>query len=334
MEGFLHKSYFIKKGKVIITYAKKSFSLVELAIVVMIAGVLSMVVIAGGMKLPTYAKSVSVINEISSYRQAINTFYNSIGGENNETRYLPGDFPNAQYQLAPSGYQSYTNSQISGLSNAVYSTIPLNGDGNGAVNATITCSSNVCSSEAFGVWSHLGAYGIIGKKYSNVCNSIRSNARNTCIKTDYNLPSVSNGEKNAVYTFFKPDLTNTMQKQIFGMFSDDKSFVNSHVLIMSDISYDKIYKSISTIGSYAFGGGGALRADLMMMIDDKIDDGLPLTGNVLGINGTGTKGACNNYEKDGTSFVAYGKNTEKSKIKYRNAGSNACIGAIVFGEFN
>lgn len=313
---------------------KKSFSLVELTIVVAIAGVMSMMVIAGGLKLPSYAKSIAIINEISTYRQAINTFYNSIGGENEGTRYLPGDFSNAQYQFAPAGYQTYTSSQISTLSNDVYSTIPLNGDGNGVVEATMQCNDNVCYSEAFGVWAHLGAYGIIGKKYSNVCNSISSNTRSTCLKTDYNLPSVSNGERNAVYTFFKPDLTNNMQKELFGIFSDNATFVNSHILMMSDISYDTIYKSTSTIGSYAFGGGSALSAELMMMIDDKIDDGMPLTGNVLGINGVGTKGSCNNYEQVGTSFVASGKSTEKTKIHYHSSGRNGCIGAIVFGEFN
>ena len=313
---------------------KKSFSLVELTIVVAIAGVMSMMVIVGGLKLPNYANSIAIINEISTYRQAINTFYNSIGGENEGARYLPGDFFNAQYQFAPSGYQTYTNSQISALGSDVYSTIPLNGDGNGVVDAVIKCNDNVCFSEAFGVWSHLGAYGMIGKKYSNVCSSISSNTRGTCLKMEYNLPQVLNGERSAVYTFFKPDLTNNMQKELFGIFSDNATFINSHILMMSDISYDTIYKSTSTIGSYAFGGGSALRADLMMMVDDKIDDGLPLTGNVLGINGVGTKGACNGYEKVGSAFVAYNKNTEKSKIHYHNSGSHACIGAIVFGELN
>ena len=313
---------------------KKSFSLVELTIVVAIVGVMSIMIIAGGFKIPNYSKSIAIINEIATYRQAINTFYVRISEENDDARYLPGDFPNAQYQFAPAGYQTYIKSQISSLSSDIYGTIPLDGDGNGIINATITCYDGVCSSEAFGVWAHLGAYGIISKKYSNVCYSISSNIRTNCLKADYNLPIVSNGEKNAVYTFFKPDLTNNMQKELFGIFSDNTTFANSHILMMSDISYDTIYKSTSVVDSYAFGGGSALSAELMMIIDDKIDDGLPLTGSVLGLNGVGTKGSCHNYEQVGSSFVAVGKYTDKSKIHYHNTSRNACIGAIVFGEFN
>lgn len=317
--------------------SKKSFSLVELTIVVVIAGVLSMTIIVGGFKLPNYAKSIAIVNEISSYRQAINTFYNSVGGEYSETKYLPGDFPNAQYQFAPAGYQSYTYSQISSLSENEYSQMPLNGNGDGKVNAQIVCNTNVCYSEAFGVWSHLGAYGLIGKKYSNVCNLMSSMRRSTCVKADYNLPKVSNGTQNAVYTFFKPDLTYSEQRLLFGIFSDNEIFVDSHILMMSDLSIVDIYRGgIETIGTFAFGSGGALRADLMMMVDDKIDDGLPLTGSVLGINGGTVNGikACNSYDGDGSSFRVYGKSTEKSKITYNvNTNHAYCIGVFVFPEF-
>lgn len=319
---------------------KQSFTLIEISIVLMILALLTAAVLSANSVIKN-AKSQKIIQEISTYRQAINSFYQMYNA-------LPGDYNNAQYGLTPSSC-NLTNcnlvaeSSIATLDASIRSQIPLNGNGDGKVDYTIGGSSTLYKSETFGVWSHLSAQNLIPYKYSNTCKNIKSNTRKECLQADYNLPRISFGfNTSSVYIFHNSSEYN---KNIYGQIFDknyNKTFIeNAHVLSLVDISHSYAYGSNSNIGNYVHGGGGGVSSDLMIKIDSKIDDGKPLTGNVYGINGSNEDnkisqasktGQCNNYKGANSSFTTQ-NNLTRDKVVYSNDNNQACIGVIVFDEF-
>ena len=319
---------------------KQSFTLVEISIVLMILSILTAAVLSANSIIKS-AKSQKIIQEISTYRQAINSFYQMYNA-------LPGDYNNAQYDLTPSSCNltncnSVAESSIATLDSSIRSQIPLNGNGDGKVDYTIGGSAILYKSEAFGVWSHLSAQNLIPYKYSNTCKNTASNTRKECLQADYNLPRISGGfNTSSVYIFHNSSEYN---EDIYGQIFDknyNPTFVeNAHVLSLVDISHSYAYGSSSNIGNYVHGGGGGVSSDLMVRIDSKIDDGRPLTGNVYGINGsnednaisqTSKTGQCNNYKGANSSFMTQ-NNLTRDKVVYSNDNNQACIGVIVFDEF-
>ena len=302
---------------------KKSFTLLEVSIVLAVLAILASSVVSGAHLINT-ARSNAIIQEINNYRQAINEFYSS--HEYN----LPGDYYRAQEELAPSGYTTSSLTTISTIqSKSTIDRIPISGDGDGAILSQIIGSeTTIFYSEAFGVWSHLSKTGYMDKNYSNTCYNIRSQARSECLKAGYNLPIIKNGRDNAVYTFYKPNISNSADLNLLGVTRDDFDF-NSHILLMSDITEGSI--STTNIGSYAIGAGGAISAQLMRNIDIKIDDGMPLKGNVFGVNGNRLEDKCSNYTGSNSSF--YSSTLTKDTTIYNKDNDKYCIGVIVINEF-
>ena len=312
---------------------KKSFSLIETSIVLLVISLLTTGVLLGASLIRT-AKAINTIKEINTYRQAINTFYNLHMA-------LPGNFNNAQYELSPSNYTTATTSQIAAADAAIRDTISINGAQNGDVSYKIAGTGVLYYSEAFGVWSHLSNNHLIDGSYSNTCYKITSANRNECLKAGYNLPKITEGYNNtSVYIFYKPDFTVTAMKNMFGLIQDQDKVSESHFLTLTDISRQYVYHIKTSIGNIVAGGGGGIASDLMMKIDNKIDDGMPLTGLVFGINGANSdkyyenptkEGQCNTYTGSNASFpIANNRNS----ITYTNNSEKSCLGVILFNEFS
>ena len=308
----------IKNLKLKLKLLKKSFTLLELSLVLSILAILTMATISG-FKIIDNSKATAIIQDIQKYREAINNFYN-------EYEALPGNFDNAQYTFSSETYRSANESTISGLSGDNIFKVQLNGDGLGNVSSKIVSSNGLCKSEAFGVWSQLSAKGYLANRYSNFATTAMSNNRIKCLKVDLNLPKIPQGTSGSVYTFYKP--TDNYEKDFLTIISDEYN-ANNHILLLSDVLETKT----TTLNDYAIGDVGAVPSAIMRKIDEKIDDGMPFTGNVFGLNGKGKKDKCNNYTGENTSLFSSG-NMTKQQVSYGESNDNNCIGVIVFGEFN
>lgn len=281
---------------------KKSFTLVELSIVLSILGILISGLFAGK-KLIAHSEVAATIKQIEIYRKAINTFYQTYG-------WLPGDFPNAQYQLAPKGYENKTPEEIVSLitSNRTQADkIPINGEGRGKVFQCIRKLNNTSNyySEAFGVWSHLGAAELIDKQYSNLCKTINSASTYKCVEPGYNMPEYEYGSGNGVYYF--TNLMHNINKSDangngncrWGLIADqlrtDIEANQHHALVIASFNdytsnddqsgvNEELCGSLTYVKSYLLPLKGVVPVETMNAIDAKIDDGLPLTGYVFGVN--------------------------------------------------
>ena len=314
----------------------KSFTLVELSIVILVLSLLVTATLSGS-KIIINAKATRVIREIANYRQAINQFYQMYGS-------LPGDYNNAQYKLAPSGYTTKSAQELSALSKDVLDKIPLNGSSSGTIEGNINTFGNIHFSEMYGVWSHLSASNLIEGKYSNTCYDINASDRINCNKIGYNLPRITDGyNKNSAFLFYTSSLADNDRKiygAIFDQIKANGEYKYYNILLLSDPTRNYVYNSSTIIDDYAiFGGGGGVSSEIMMKIDSKIDDGKPFSGQVFGVNGANEDDKINNSFKEGQCNTYTGSNDNFTGdnydyFAYTNSNKKSCIGIILFSEFN
>ncbi|MBQ3945922.1 MAG: hypothetical protein II670_10005 [Alphaproteobacteria bacterium] len=331
-------------------YNKHSFTLVEVSLVLFILAILVSTTLTGS-NLMSRAKANKVIKEVQEYRQAINTFYNTYGA-------LPGDFADAQYRLATSGYSTTDIATIQGYNGDLQKQIPINGNQDGSVSAEID-NTNFYS-EAFGVWAALGQANLIQEKYSNFCNIIQQTEgeqtetdTSKCVKIGYNIPFVSTGRTNiAGYVFYRPttDTINATnddnlmgvviqgQEAQFQITDQIDTTKRKHIIAMMGFDTNKTFDNDTLLG--VRGGGGAIGSNIMRIIDEKIDDGYPLTGSIYGLNGYGNYGHCSNSASNKTlkiyttdSYTTTQEITDRKKVVYQNQSNQFCIGVIVVDEF-
>ena len=131
-----------------------------------------------------------------------------------------------------------------------------------------------------------------------------------------------------------------MKFQIVIQTIKDQNYVqNSHFLTLTDISRQYIYSNKTSIGNIVVSGGGGIASDIMLQIDNKMDDGLPLTGLVFGINGANEDSKINDTLKDGQCNTYLGSNssftgTNIKNISYTNKSNKSCLGVVLFTEFS
>ena len=319
---------------------KLSFTLVEVSLVLFILAVLVSATLTGS-SLMSRAKANRIIKELQEYRQAITTFYDTYGA-------LPGDFADQQYRLAKSGYTTTAISTIKGLDKELQKQIPVNGNQDGSVSTDIDGTNFY--SEAFGVWSALGQANLIKDKYSNFCYN-NNTLITQCAKIGYNIPAISDGVNNSGYIFYRPTTSSTAtdddklmgvilqgalaQQHIVDTNNVDK---RKHIMAIMGLDVNKTFDNDTLAG--VRGGGGAISSNIMRIIDEKIDDGYPLTGSVYGLNGYGIHGHCSNSASNKTLQIYTTDNyttsktiTDRKKVIYKNDSNQFCIGVMVVDEF-
>ena len=338
---------------------KRSFTLVELSIVLSILGILISGLLAGK-KLIANSEVAATIKQIEIYRKAINTFYQTYG-------YLPGDFPNAQYQLAPKGYETKTPAELVSLissNRAQADKIPINGEGRGKVFQCIRKLNNTANyySEAFGVWSHLGAAGLIDKQYSNLCKTINSGITYQCVEPGYNMPEYEYGSGNGVYYFtnLMHGITNGGATPRWGLIADslrtDIDANKHHALVLASFNdytatgaqggvSEELCGPLTYVFAYLLPLKGVVPVETMNAIDAKIDDGFPLTGHVFGVNeassytwNINSQPRCANTNEVAmysalTSTQLQDANFKKLNVYRAHDTSANCIGVFSFSEF-
>ena len=335
--------YFLSKCNQTI---KKSFTLIEVSLVLLIISIL-MVATLNGAKLYSSAKSQNIIQQVSDYQNAITNFYNQYGA-------LPGDLYDTQYLLAPSDYKSYTMLQVGQQKANIRNTIPIGGNQDGKVSIDISTTNQMKYSEAVGVWAGLSAAKMLSGQFSSfcyetakveneICNSTGTcSSQSTtevipCFKQGINAPKIVYGKDDAVFIFYKPDeiQDKTLMGTVLTGSLQLSQIRDRHILMAVGTDTIKAYNQTTNLEGARL-GGGAIEARVMQMIDNKIDDGKPYSGMVYGFNAGGENiaGQCNssssNYElKD----YYTGNTTTREKIGYMTNKNGYCIGIFVSGEF-
>ena len=266
---------------------KKSFTLVEISITLCVSALL-IGSLMGGRKIVERAKVQTTIHEIQRYQSAFAKFYDTYG-------YMPGDMPDAQAKLAPSGYTTATIATIKTLDEKILRTIPLNGKGIGELSGCVIPTSAPYYSDFSLAWSHLSAAGFIEEKYSSLCKSLTSNQSDACFEAGYNVPKAKYGY-NGMYIF--STLTKAHYEYQLGLLEGQKATQHTALLIVNlKNTYNQIFNNgdiSATVErpcrkisgtSYRFGfSNGGITAPMLAEIDIKMDDGFPLTGNVAAQN--------------------------------------------------
>ncbi len=143
------------------------FSLVELSLVLVIVGLLVGGVLVGK-DLIRAAEIRGILSDYDKYNSAVTAFKLKYNG-------LPGDITDATNiwgVAAGNSSDNYTSSCYSGARNIpIGSQLTCNGDGNGMVAGSTTCSNNnlaftfACNNESAMTWQHLANAGLVGGSY-------------------------------------------------------------------------------------------------------------------------------------------------------------------------
>ena len=151
----------------------KSFTLIELSIVLVVIGLLLSAILFGN-NIVRNAEITSTIAESQNYLNAIDTFKQTY-------TQLPGDLKNAHSFWADNCDTDESN---------------CNGDGNGAIDNNASEDNN----EAFRAWQHLYLSDLISNEY---------NGTGTILLTSINVPTSELGSGS--YTFSRQDNQNFLQ---------------------------------------------------------------------------------------------------------------------------
>lgn len=275
---------------------KKSFTLVEISIVMCVVALLIGSLI-GGRKLVERAKIQATIAEIQNYQSAFAKFYDTYG-------YMPGDMPDAQAKLAPSGYTTATLATIKTLDEKILRTIPLNGHGKGYI---FNCINDKALgkvekgppyySDTIGAWAHLSAAGLIEEKYSNLCKNLTSVNGTDCFAPGYNLPKAKHAKGAYWFVTLIREYDATGNRNRRGLLVNQEVYKHT-VLELVDTTKmsQQTMTQTSGVGTYGLrdcygvsekkwgASNGGIAASLLAEIDIKIDDGFPLTGMVAAQN--------------------------------------------------
>lgn len=231
---------------------RKGFSLVELAIVLAVIGLLVGGVMAGR-ALITGGEQRAIVAEIGAYDQAIGSFYEQHG-------FFPGDLPTATTAWGIAA--GATGNDATCRAAESFTTATCNGNGNGWIGdafSTTAASRDPATGANYEwahAWKHLANSGLIGGKFSNT-----EHAATSSMRPGYNVPS--SDAAGGGYSVFHVNsyAGNANTYAVAGM---------RHIL-----SYGAQLNSNPT-------NGPVLTPEQAMHIDQKIDNGRPSTGKIIG----------------------------------------------------
>ena len=328
---------------------KQSFSLIELSMCILISGLLTTlsVLCVDAVK---QSRAQAIIAQFESYRKAINRFYQDYG-------YLPGDLPNARYLLTA---KEYSGMQIN---NTSIRNIQIDGAGKGYIFNCVNKDNGYSFSDSLGVWSNLSAGGYIKERLSNFCYT-RNDNQTTCIVGDFNMPYAKYCEDyDGVWNFITLSRTETSHSHFLGSFYHSTAgFYNDayNMSALEIVSFKQSSRNFFTSsrksgydchGSSATSGNsnnyfstsrGGITNELLRIIDNKIDDGKPLTGSVLGHNSsklnsyTVETNNCINTTTGVNVSTALSVDPTTSSFEttnvYTNNSSALCVGVFLMPE--
>ena len=332
---------------------KQSFSLIELSICIMISGIMATAAIVS-YDTVKQARAQAVISQFQKYRTAINDFYKFYG-------YLPGDLPDAQYRFSAKDYITSDFTTINSLTSSEKEKVVLNGAGVGYI---FGCVANTGSSNAYVysdnnlVWSHLSASGFLGEKYVSINENCKISGYTgaKCLQGGINMPSVEyTDDYGGVWNFRTLSrAVGTRDMTLGAIYSATDAYKYNVLEIVSFQQTKSGYSNANDNGMECYNrmdgykqpaqnhfdtAYGGISNDMMFMIDSKIDDGKPLSGNVFANNSmqanaytveeplcinTGNGNVKDTIDKTDASFV--NKNT------YTTNKDARCVGVFILPE--
>lgn len=285
----------------VIKKIKLGFTLLELGIVLAVISLLSISVVKG-MQFIDISKAQTIIREQYQIREAVNNFREKFNS-------LPGDLSNPtsiDSEFGGNGDGFISSSPITpSLSNPAYSKFP---------HVSVFDSGHVIMSgvyESVILWEHLQKAGLIKFK------------QNFSALTRYD----------AAQTFIMPDVpkTETHKDQRY-------AYILSHSQRLELLNNPLILKKFHTLelGNFRefypdtlYPKHGAIKSKIAFYIDNKVDDGKPLTGEVISINGSLMQGKCSTT--DDSNPV---NNEDYYKLAQYNTSTKleSCIMSFIISE--
>lgn len=261
---------------------RKGFTLVELAIVLVIIGLLAGGVIAAQSMIKA-SQMRSLMSQISRYTTAVITFRDQYQG-------LPGDLSNAaQIWGAADGSTGNTAACLTATGTG---TQTCNGNGNNRPN-----NINSFSNERLRFWQHLVNAGLIEGKYSGVTGPLGDDD----VIAGVNVPTAS-FDPISVFTVYSLSILNTNS----WWFPNDYGFVS--LLLGAD-----------TNGSNWNGDSSILFPEDAWNIDMKMDDGKPGGGKITTMLAS-RRGNCATSDDPATADYKVTNKTLKTCILLFNTG--------------
>ncbi len=244
--------------------AKFGFTLLELGIALAVITLLS-IAVSKGSELINYSKSQVIIKEQYEIRLAINNFREKFNA-------LPGDIQDAHETLG----SVFTGNGDDFISSQPKTLLP-NNPAFGLFPHINQINQNPVMNgpyESVSTWEHLQKAGLLNFK-QNFSGLTRHDPLTTYIMPDVPKSSIHKDER---YAYFisnaqRPELTNN-------------SLISKQFHLLEFANFREFDENTLQ------GLNGALPSKLAFYIDNKIDDGKPLSGTILGINGKSVTG-CN-----------------------------------------
>ena len=279
----------------------------------------------------------SVMQEQQKLKQAILDFrkiYNNI----------PGSFNDAQYQLTTdSNYTSTVASSIPlakiGISVAIntQSTTAL-GKINSTLKSLTISGGTIIVSDNYLTWQHLSMSNLLIEDYSGYgATSCTTSSANCTLATPTttgiyrNIPESKkfpgmNVGYNITYTYdignetyFGLDTTNHI------VITRTTTALSKHLLILSRNNA----QNINGIGT-----GGILSVNIMSMLDQKMDDGDPMSGSIMALNNTATGTSCMQTVRNDNTQATPIDSTPRPVLYQTNGGQGSCIAVFILNELS
>lgn len=240
----------------------RGFTLVELAVVLVIIGLIVGGVLAGRSLLHS-SQLQSIITDEERYVTAVRTFQSKYNA-------LPGDMTNAT---------SYWGSRTGGCDNAgpfpeTPQTLTCNGNGNGFIENEYSVNSpalNTPMSEGFYAWQQLADAGLVTGAFSGVA----ADDSWTGAKPGVNLPETRLGGGFQWVTFTAANAASAGSGAFMAPIQADTQYL----LIGGKVPFYSAY-------------GPLFYPTDAYNIDKKVDDGIASSGNIFGSNGWDADGSC------------------------------------------
>ena len=238
---------------------KKGFTLVELAIVVTVVGLLVGGVLVGR-DIIFQANVRSVVSQLNTYQTAVNAFKLEYG--NSE---LPGDFDKATTYGLDKDQDGNVNTAASYGGNG-------DGDSNGYLAGGSEYTSKYWKHEVVNFWVHLSNSDLIKEKFAQI-NNCDANC-NLDVGVAYPELAVGNG---MVVVSTNTEALTLGSPDTIGINYDEFFLIGTHTeMINGYLSFGETGPSVEaeTVGEF-------LTPEEAYSLDSKIDDGLPDSGNTI-----------------------------------------------------
>ncbi len=266
-----------------VTKTKNGFTLVEMAIVIVIVALISGAVLVG-IELIKSAELRSVIAQRENWTAAVNTFRLKYDA-------LPGDMKNAAQLWGQLTGDCYTA--------VATGTETCNGDGDGAIDYD---SANDSPHEPFRMWQHLASANLVPMKYTGASTNSGC-AVNACYQAGVNVPA--GPVNNSIWVVMRIPVSAIWTPQ-----------AGRHAIILGNAAEKQASSPSSWLGRWH---NPVLSPLDQFSIDSKIDDGMPYLGTVSDFNFVSYTDACTDSETPSSARYSIAVST-KSCVLITKAG--------------